>query len=300
MKRISRNPLLLLAVLLPFATTVPAGGGARVYDDLGSEVRLAAPAERIVSLSPHGTELLFAAGAGGRVVGAVEFSDYPAEARAIPRVGSYTAFDLERVVALKPDLVVGWYSGNGPAALERLRRLGFMVYVTESRRFEDVLQNIEALGALAGTDAHARATTARLRDRLARLQASHAGKAPLTVFYQVWHQPLMTVGGPHLVTRMIETCGGRNVFAPMDALAPTLDVEAVLAADPDVIVASGMAEERPEWLDEWRRWPQLRAVREDNLFFIPPDLLQRPTPRLLDGAERLCEALETVRRERSP
>jgi iron complex transport system substrate-binding protein len=269
-----------------------------VRDDRGRELRLATPAERIVSLSPHGTELLFAAGAGERVVGAVEYSDYPAAASALPRVGSYTAFDVERILALKPDLVVGWYSGNGPGALERLRKLGLTVYVTESRRFQDVLRNIEELGALAGTDANARATTAALRNRLTRLRSSYAGKSTVSVFYQVWHRPLMTVGGPHLVTHMIEICGGQNVFSNVDALAPSIDVEAVLAADPEAIVASGMAEERPEWLDDWRRWPQLQAVRAENLFFIPPDLLQRPTPRLLDGAERLCHALDSVRRKR--
>lgn len=292
-RHIAALGLLLLAAL-------PLRAELIVRDDAGQEVRLPSPARRIVSLSPHATELLFAAGAGAYVVGTVEFSDYPAEARTIPRVGSYTAIDLERIVALKPDLVVGWYSGNGNGTLERIRRLGLTVYATEPRRFEDVLQSIEALGTLAGTAAQANTTVAQLRERLARLRTAYANSTLLTVFYEVWHQPLMTVGGSHLVTHVIETCGGRNVFTALEPLAPTLDVEAVLAADPEVILASGMDEARPEWLDEWRRWPQLRAVREGNLFFIPPDLLQRPTPRLLDGAERLCEALESVRRRRGP
>lgn len=283
-----------IALCVLSLTAAARAQGLVAQDDLGQLVRLAAPATRIVSLAPHVTELLFAAGAGEQVVGTVEFSDYPPEAARIPRVGSYAALDIERILALRPTLVVGWQSGNGPV-LERLRALGLTVYVTEPRRFEDVLRAIDDLGVLAGSAETAREETTGLRTRLAALQRRYAQAPAVSVFYQVWHQPLMTVGGSHLVTRMIETCGGRNVFAGVDALAPAVDIEAVLAAAPEAIVASGMDEARPEWLDDWRRWPQLPAVRDGHLFFIPPDLLQRPTPRLLDGAERLCTALTRVR-----
>ncbi len=283
-----------IALCVLSLTAAARAQGLVAQDDLRQLVRLAAPATRIVSLAPHVTELLFAAGAGEQVVGTVEFSDYPPEAARIPRVGSYAALDIERILALRPTLVVGWQSGNGPV-LERLRALGLTVYVTEPRRFEDVLRAIDDLGVLAGSAETAREETTGLRTRLAALQRRYAQAPAVSVFYQVWHQPLMTVGGSHLVTRMIETCGGRNVFAGVDALAPAVDIEAVLAAAPEAIVASGMDEARPEWLDDWRRWPQLPAVRDGHLFFIPPDLLQRPTPRLLDGAERLCTALARVR-----
>jgi iron complex transport system substrate-binding protein len=286
-----------IALCVLSLTAAARAQGLVAQDDLGQLVRLAAPATRIVSLAPHVTELLFAAGAGEQVVGTVEFSDYPPEAARIPRVGSYAALDIERILALRPTLVVGWQSGNGPV-LERLRALGLTVYVTEPRRFEDVLRAIDDLGVLAGSAETAREETTGLRTRLAALQRRYAQAPAVSVFYQVWHQPLMTVGGSHLVTRIIETCGGRNVFADVDALAPAVNVEAVLAAVPEAIVASGMDEARPEWLDDWRRWPQLPAVRDGHLFFIPPDLLQRPTPRLLDGAERLCVAVARVREAR--
>lgn len=282
--------LLLLAAACARADLV-------VRDDAGREVRLAAPAQRILSLSPHGTELLFDAGAGAKIVGTVEHSDYPAAAGAIPRVGTYVEFDMERILALHPDLAVVWASGNGNVA-ERLAALGIPVYVTEPRQPEDIPAAIERLGRLAGTPAQADATARRFRARLQELRARYGTRPPVTLFYQAWRAPLFTLGGPHLFSRVAELCGGRNVFAGLDTLAPPVDVEAVLAANPEAIVASGMGEERPDWLDDWKRWPQLRAVRDHHLFFIPPDLLQRPTPRLLDGAEQLCRDLEQIRQER--
>ncbi|ROR32050.1 cobalamin-binding protein [Inmirania thermothiophila] len=280
------------AVLWLVLAALPAAA-VTATDDRGVTVRLAAPARRIVSLAPHATELLFAAGAGGRIVGAVEWSDYPPEARAIPRVGGYRALDLERIVALHPDLVVGWASGNG-AALTRLEAAGLAVFATEPRRLEDIAAAIEALGRLAGTEERAGEAAARFRARLAALRARWSGRRPVRVFYQVWDRPLITVGGPQIISRLIELCGGRNVFAQLAELAPTVTVEAVIAADPDAIVF-GLREGREGWAAFWRRFPFLRAVGRGHLIGLDADLLQRPTPRLLDGAERLCRALEAVR-----
>jgi len=289
-----------LISLLLFTLAIPAQAAITVRDDMGVEVRLTAPARRIVSLSPHGTELLFAAGAGEYIVGTVAHSDYPEAATRIPQVGTYVAFDLERIVALRPDLVVAWSSGNGKAeALERLTSFGIRVYSTEPRKLDDIATSLEKLGMLAGTPGTGNAAAQTFRARLARLRARYAQREPVSVFYQVWRGPLFTLGGPHIFSRVVEVCGGRNVFGELNTLALSVDLEAVLAADPQAIIASGMGEERPDWLDDWRQWPQLRAVHAGHLFFIPPNLLQRPTPRLLDGAERLCEALDRVRGERS-
>jgi iron complex transport system substrate-binding protein len=266
-----------------------------VRDDRGGTVALARPAERIVSLAPHATELLFAAGAGARVVGAVDWSDFPPEARAIPRVGSYVQPDLERIVALQPDLVVAWYSGNEPRVVERLRKLGYPVYVSELRDLEQVPAAIERLGRLAGTEAAADRAAAQFRTRRDRLRERYATAAPVGVFYQIWDKPLMTINGEHLISRVMELCGGRNVFADLPTLTPHLNVERVIVVNPQTIVASGMGEARPDWVDNWRRWPELTAVRNDHLFFVPSDFLQRPTPRVLDGAQMLCEALDRVR-----
>lgn len=271
---------------------------ARVELVLANDTRtpiLPRPAERIVSLAPHLTELLYAAGAGSKIVGAVEYSNYPEAAKQLPRIGSSAAFDLERIATLKPDLVVAWGSGNPPGLLAQLRRLGIPIFVSEPQRLEDIAPTLERLGTLAGTMETARAAAAAFEARRAQLAARHAGKRPITVFYEIWNQPLMTVGGTHIITAAMALCGGQNVFASIGQPAAAIELEAVLRADPETIVASGMGEEKPEWLDDWRRWPQLRAVKQDNLFFVPPDLLQRPTPRILDGAERLCAALDKVR-----
>jgi iron complex transport system substrate-binding protein len=269
-----------------------------VRDDMGAELRLAAPARRIVSLAPHLTELLFAAGAGDKVVGSVDYSNYPPAAKILPRIGSYAQLDLEAILALKPDLVVGWQSGNPPAAIDRLRRLGLQVFINQSDRIEDVARALEQLGRLAGSEAQADAASTAFRARLAALRSRYGGKPVVRTFYQVWHQPLMTVGGHQVISDLLRVCGGENVFAQLAPLAPAVTVEAVIAADPEAIVASGMDEARPEWLEDWRRWQRMTAVRRDNLFFVPPDLMQRHTPRLLDGAELLCKHLETARGRR--
>ncbi|MEW6165851.1 MAG: cobalamin-binding protein [Pseudomonadota bacterium] len=269
-----------------------------VTDDSGATLRLKEPARRIVSLAPHITETLYAAGAGERVVGAVEYSDYPDAAKQLPRIGGYSKLDLEVIAGLKPDLAIGWASGNSPAHIDKLRALGIPVYLVQPKRIDDVAANLERYGELAGTQNVARAAAARFRARLAGMQAQHGTRPKVRVFYQIWKQPLMTVGGGQVISDAISLCGGENVFADLKPLAPKVSVEAVLAADPEVIVASGMGEARPEWVDDWRQWSGMTAVKRDNLFFIPPDLIQRHTPRLVEGAARLCVQLETARGKR--
>ncbi len=286
----------LLSLLALFACNALAE--IVVSDDTGAPVRLAAPAQRIVSLAPHITESLFAAGAGERIVGAVDYSDYPEAARKLPRIGGYSRLDLERILALKPDLAIGWLSGNSPAHIEKLRAAGVPVFLVQPERIDDVAQNLERFGQLAGSEVTARAQAARFRARVEALRSRYASHPTVRVFYQIWQQPLMTIGGAQIISDVIRLCGGENVFAGLQPLAPQVSIEAVLAADPEAIIASGMGEARPDWLDDWRKWPQVEAVRHGNLFFIPPDLLQRPTPRLIEGATRLCEQLETVRGKR--
>lgn len=270
-----------------------------VTDDTGAVVRLARPARRIVTLAPHLAETLFAAGAGDKLVGTVEYSDFPEAAKKVPKVGGYSRFDLEAVVALQPDLIIAWYSGNAPANLDKLRGFGLPIYVSQPDRIEDVAREIERLGQLAGTSATADAAARQFRARLAALQKQYSGRPVVRTFYQIWKQPLSTVGGRQIISSVIRLCGGENVFGKLDALAPVVTVEAVVAANPEAIVASGMGEARPEWLDDWRRWPAIDAVARNNLFFVPPELIQRHTPRLLDGAEQLCRHLETARGRRA-
>ncbi|ALP52890.1 ABC transporter substrate-binding protein [Candidatus Tenderia electrophaga] len=284
--------------LVLLALSMPAWAAIQVRDDAGTLVQLVAPAQRIVSLAPHNTELLFAAGAGERIVGAVSYSDYPPAANDIPRIGGYKSVDLEAILALQPDLVVGWVSGNNSANLDKLRDLGLPLYLSEPRRLGDVADNIRRLGKLAGTATVADRAAAAFQTRVAELRRRHADQPPLSVFYETWNQPLMTINGDHLISQVIALCGGRNVFADLKTLSTHINTEAVLKRNPQVIVASGMGEERPEWLDDWRQWPQLSAVKHERLFFIPPELLQRATPRVLDGAEQLCRFLQQARQQR--
>ncbi len=281
--------------ILALGATVTARAEIVVTDDTGATLRLKEPAKRIVSLAPHVTETLFAAGAGERLVGAVDYSDYPEAAKKLPRVGGYSKLDLEAIAALRPDLAVGWASGNAPAHIEKLRALGIPVYLSQPERIDDVAASLERYGELAGTQTVAGAAAAAFRSRLQELRARHGARPPVRTFYQIWKQPLMTVGGGQVISDVIQLCGGINVFADLKPLAPKVTVEAVLAADPEAIVASGMGEARPEWVDDWRQWPGMTAVKRDNLFFIPPDLIQRHTPRLVEGAARLCAHLETAR-----
>ncbi len=287
--------LIVCGLLLPVASP-HVRAAIEVIDDTGRPVTLERPAERIVSLAPHVTEMLFDAGAGDRVVAAVSYSDHPPAARELPRVGSYNRFDIERILEHDPDLVVGWQSGNPDESLERLRRLGPALYVTEPRSLDSIATNLERLGRLAGTTETATAAAERFRARYRALRQRYENRPRLTVFYEIWNDPLMTINGDHLISAIMRSCGGENVFADLSGIAPRISVEAVLGRDPEVVIASGMGDERPEWLDEWKQWPELEATRRDNLFFIPPQYLQRHTPRVLDGMERMCRALEEARK----
>ena len=287
-----------LLVVTLFLISGLASAEVSIKDDSGAVVRLAQPARRIVTLAPHLVETVFAAGAGDRLVGAVEYSDFPEAAKKVTRVGGYSRLDLEAIAALKPDLVIAWQSGNAPAHVDKLRSLGFPVYVSQPNRIDDVAAEIERIGVLAGTSRVADAAAKSFRQRLAGLEKRYSQLPPVRTFYQIWKQPLMTVGGRQIISSVVRLCGGENVFGSLDTMAPTVTVEAVIAANPEAIIASGMGESRPEWLDDWRRWSSITAVARDNLFFVQPDLIQRHTPRLLDGAERLCQHLETTRSRR--
>jgi len=269
-----------------------------VQDDAGQTVRLAAPARRIVSLAPHITEDLYAAGAGAYIVGVVDYSDYPAAAKRLPRVGGYARLDLEAILALKPDLVIAWESGNPAVHLARLKTLGVPLFISQPRQLDDIATSLTRFGELAGTGAVAGDAARAFRARLAELRARYAGRPPVRSFYQIWNRPLVTINGEQSISDVMRLCGADNIFAGLSQLAPTVTVEAVLAADPEAIVASGMGETRPEWLDMWKRWGQLTATARGNLFFIPPDLINRHTPRVLDGAQLLCAQMETVRSRR--
>jgi iron complex transport system substrate-binding protein len=266
-----------------------------VVDDSGAAIRLDAPARRIVTLAPHAAELVDAAGAGASIVGVIKGSDYPAYVASLPVVGDTNAIDLERITALAPDLIVTW-PWTTPAQTARLRAQGIAVFEADPRRIAGIADDIERIGDLAGTSESARPTAAALRGRLARI--GQRSEAPLRVFYQVADAPLFTLGGHHIVSEAIARCGGRNVFDRLTIPAPEVGIEAVLAADPEVIVAGTNGAMRPAWLDHWRAFPALAAVKRGALYTVDANLLHRPGPRFVDGVAQLCGALAEARRTR--
>lgn len=280
--------------VLTLLTGAAAHAAITVQDDLGQSVTLAQPAQRIVSLAPHVTELLYAAGAGARLVGVSNHSDYPPPAASLPTLGGYNALDMERILSLKPDLIVAWHSGNKPLQLARLRSFGIPVYESQPADFGMVASSLEKLGHLAGSDTAAQAAAAGFRARWQELATHYQGRAPVSVFYQIWSQPLMTLNGQHMASAVLRLCGGRNLFADLPQLAPTISVEAVLAADPQVILTPGDARDQP--LERWKQFPRLRAVRDGQLYTINADWMNRAAPRVLEAAEEVCGKLEQARR----
>jgi iron complex transport system substrate-binding protein len=252
-----------------------------------------AKVERIVSLAPSLTELAFAAGAGSRVVGTVEYSDEPAAARKIPRVGDAFRVDVERIVALKPNLVLAWQSGTPEPTVQRLRELGLEVRVFDTQRIADVPRVVRELGEITETQSVARAAATQFEQEMSALSEKYERRTPLRVFLQVNSRPLYTVTGRQIMSELLTICGGRNIFSDLGQLAPQVALEAVIARNPEVIVITD--EGNPHAFEDWRKWTHVDAVRTNNVFTLPANDLTRATTRLSQGAAALCRVLETAR-----
>ncbi len=280
----------LLLVLCLLLVPLEAQGQVLVQDDLGRSVSLDRPAKRIVSLAPSITEMLYAAGAGSKIVGAVDYSDYPKEALKIPRVGGAGALDVERIASLKPDLVVAWKSGNPSGQIDKIKSLGLPVFYAEPRRLADIDVDIKRLGVLAGSPEQALQAATAFGSSVAALRSQYSKKKVVSVFYEVWPSPLMTVNDSHIISEVLHLCGATNVFGKLPMLTPTVSTESVIVADPQAIVSSG-----PEsWLNEWKKW-DITAAREGHLFHIPSDFISRPSPRIIEGARLLCSQIDAAR-----
>ena len=254
-------------------------------------------AQRIVTLAPHLAELVVAAGAGDRLIGVSAFTDFPAQAAGLPEIGDAFRVDLEAVAALRPDLILAWSSGNPAELIARLKRLGYRVIALETGSLDDIAEQLELIGDLAGTQAVAGAAAQKLRRRIATLQARYGPAAPVRVFYQLSARPLMTVSNRHVIGQIISLCGGENLFGGLAELVPSVSVEAVLDAAPQAILAAVSQPRTRSELDTWRKWPNLPAVRDGHLYVVEADLLSRPGPRLVEGARQLCERLDRARED---
>ncbi|MBR9872424.1 MAG: cobalamin-binding protein [Gammaproteobacteria bacterium] len=246
-------------------------------------------------MSPGATELAFAAGAGDKVVAVVNYSDYPEAARKLPLVGNHTRIDLEALLALKPDLVITWRTGNPPAQMEMLRALGLPMFAIEPRTFEGVSKVIEQLSILAGTEQEGFAEAERFRKGIALIAEQYRDAEPLPVFYQVWQTPLMTINDNHLIGKVIRLCGGANVFGDMPRLVPRISAEVVLEADPHAIITGSVEGIEDNQLDRWKSYTGMTAVANKNLFFVPASPISRPTPRLLEASRDICQRLDVAR-----
>jgi iron complex transport system substrate-binding protein len=287
-----KQKFLALALLAPALATA-----VTVRDDGGNTVTLNKPAMRVISMSPHVTETLFAAGGGSRIVGAVNYSDYPEAAKSIPRIGSNREIDLERVISMKPDLIVAWMHNNSERQIEMVRQLGVPVYLSDPQTLDSIPENVARLGQLMGTEAVANAAAGELRRQLASLRTRYAGRPTVRTFYQVWDRPLYTLSGKHIITDALKLCGGENIFDKLTVTAPIVTVESVLQADPEAVF--GTAEKNYGGVSLWKPYTTLTATRNDNLFTVDGNLLNRAGPRMIAGTAVLCEKLELARQHRT-
>jgi iron complex transport system substrate-binding protein len=283
----------LMGAFTVFCLTPAAAAPISLRDDLDRPVALKQPAQRIVTLAPFLTELVFSAGAGGRIVGVSAFSDYPPEARTLPQVSTAAGFSIEGIAALKPDLVVVWRDSARREEIERITRFGAAVFVAHARNFEDVPRLMRSIGALTGRDVGRQ--VAAYQDKLTSLRRAHAGQRKMTVLLEIWNRPLTTIAGRHFMNEALEICGARNVFQDLEGVAPVVPWEEVYRRDPEAIVGASSALSAEEFRANWRERSTLAAVKADRLVYVDADRIQRLTARTPDGIAALCEALERVR-----
>jgi iron complex transport system substrate-binding protein len=287
------RPLALTWVFAPLllCASVTAIAAVTLSDDSGRTLTLPSPPTRIISLAPGATEMLFAAGAGQHVIATVQYSDEPAAAKQVPRIGDVVAIDMERLVALRPEVVVVWPGGGNPAQIEEIGRMGIPLYRQQVNALADLPGSLRRLGALAGTGAVAEQAARNIEARLATLSHMYEGGRHPSVLLQVWNHPVYTVGGTHVISDALRLCGARNIFGDLRDFGPAVDVEAVVARNPDIIVAAAPPGTGPEWLADWRRFATLRAVRKGNLITFEDQRLTRLGPSVVSATEALCKVL---------
>ncbi len=254
-------------------------------------------AQRIIALSPHSVEMLYAIGAGDRIIATVEHSDYPSQAKSILRIGNYTGIQIEKVLQLEPDLVVVWRSGNKAADLEKLKSLGLKTYNSQPKDISQISDDLRNLGKLTGLEYNAQIVIDKLNREYQQLKNKYQNKQPVSVFYQMWHDPLRSVGPGSWIEKLIRNCGGQNIFDDSDADYPLVSLESILVKNPKVIIIPHHSGNVGEKTNIWKKWPEISAVKEKHIYSLNGDLLHRFTPRALDGLEALCEKIDEARKD---
>ena len=284
-----------MLALLGVLCAIPLSHAERVLsDDAGNLIHITQPARRIIAVAPNLAEMAYAAGAGRWLIASVRGTDYPPAASALPLVGDAAGLDFEQIFRLQPDLVLAWESGNRQIDLDRLVRNGIAVVIFEARSLSDIPRQLRLIGQLAGSERAAELAAARFDNSLARLRATYSEACPVDVFVEIWHQPIFTVGPSHALSDALQVCGARNVLRDYPLLAGPVPLEDVLIARADAILSvTGDAQ-----ADAQKRWGRLLPdsdQRHTPVVSVPPELLVRSAPRMLDGVELLCKRLAPLR-----
>ncbi|MFQ5900107.1 MAG: cobalamin-binding protein [Thermodesulfobacteriota bacterium] len=267
-------------------------------DDLGRKVKIKPSPQRIVSLAPHITEILFAIGLKEQVVGVTQFSDYPDEAKSRAIVGSYINLNLEKIVALKPDLIISTSDGNPKENIDRLTSTGLPVFVISPLEDIDaIIGSILTIGRISMREIEAERLVHTMKGRIGNVMSRLKGVRPRSVFYQLGDNPLMTAGENTFINSLIEMAGGRNIAGGHKVRYPRFSMEEVLASSPEVIIISSMADKTvsDKALKKWERWKDIQAVKNGEIHFINPDLIHRPGPRIVEGFEGLARMIHPER-----
>jgi iron complex transport system substrate-binding protein len=248
--------------------------------------------QRIISLAPSITETLFAVGAGDKVVGVTNYCNYPEDAKQLPKVGDSAVIDFEKVVSLKPDLVIATYDWSPREAVEKIESLGLRTLIVHTKNFTDMLDSIVAIGEAVGSEKEASALSSRLRSGWGEIQPTVTPASGPHVLLLYGVNPLVAAGKGSLGDELIRQAGGANVFGDSDKAYVTTDYEKVIALGPDVIVQVAMGSEtNEEALENWARWTSIPAVREGRVFVLDPDLVTRPGPRIIEALDLLRRAV---------
>jgi iron complex transport system substrate-binding protein len=251
--------------------------------------------QRVISLAPHVTEMLFSAGAGNKMVGVVDYSDYPKAALKIESVGSYHVLNIEKIIQLNPDLIIAWKTGNRSKDIEKLQQLGYKIIYSEPYKLSDIAKEIRYFGQILQTQTTANKVANRLENKLATLSKANQNKPKVTAYYQIWNAPMMTINGKQTISQAMNVCGAQNIFADLPILAPEVSIESVIEKNPDTILLGGQKEVQQDWLNAWLKWPSINAVKKHHIYLLKADTFQRPTERLIEGIEGLCKKIDQVR-----
>ncbi len=289
------NTLLKTLLISLFVSSPFTQAGEQTTDQISSP-----PYQRIISLAPHITEMLYSAHAGDKIVGVVSYSDYPKEALSKPIIGGYNAINLEKIIQLNPDLILGWTSGNRPKDIQRLKELGFHVELFDVKALEDIPERIEQLGQLAGDAKKAQQTAQTLREMLTKVRQTYQNRTPVTSFYQIWHQPIITMNGDQFISQAIAACGAQNIYHDLPKLTASIGLESLFKRNPQLFLLGGQASFQQDWLKFWQKYPNLKAVKNQQIYLLNNSHYQRPTARLVHALESLCLKIDQARQHYYP